>query len=85
MANKRLLQLPVIAAPTTGTNFYLVDSNVSYQGNMSQIANLLVTQYGLNFNIIDGGNFLDKYFGVTQVDGGGFGDIFSSNIDGGSF
>lgn len=46
-ANKKLLELPVIAIPTTGTNYYLVEGGQSYQGTMDQLANVMIPQYGI--------------------------------------
>ena len=46
--NKRLLNLPAITIPTTGTMFYLVENGQSYQGSVDQVANLLISNYGLS-------------------------------------
>ena len=47
MANKRLVQLPDLAIPSTGSVSYFVDSSQSYQGTVDRLATTIVDSYGL--------------------------------------
>lgn len=47
MADRRLLELPLIGVVTTGTSIYTVYGGQSYQSYVDQMANVIMNNYGV--------------------------------------
>ena len=76
--NKKLLELPTIAIPSTGTNLYMVERGQSYQGVTHLLAQLIINNYGL---ITSGLNAAFMTTGNAELILNGLNNAVSSKLD----